>query len=82
MMVNGESNPQKPASEELLNQVEESLTAGPVRDLWLGVRAELAENGPGAVRTYLQSEFQRKTEHSRECTARIVSSVGRILPNA
>ena len=59
-MVNGESNPQKPVSEELLNQVEESLTAGPVRDLWLGVRAELAENGPGAVRTYLQSEFQRR----------------------
>ena len=59
-MATCESYPQQSASEEILTQVEESLAAGPVRDLWLGVRAELAENGPGAVRTYLQSEFQRR----------------------
>ena len=59
-MASCESNPQKSASEEIFTEVEESLAAGPVRDLWWGIRAELAENGPGAVRTYLQSEFLRR----------------------
>ena len=59
-MANPEAHAKKSASEEIFTQVEESLAAGPVRDLWLAVRAELAENGPGAVRTFLQSEFQRR----------------------
>ena len=59
-MASSESDLNKSASDEIFAQVEESLAPGPVRDLWLGVRAELAENGPGAVRTYLQSEFQRR----------------------
>ncbi len=59
-MASSESDLLKSASEEIFAQVEECLAPGPVRDLWLGVRAELAENGPGAVRTYLQSEFQRR----------------------
>ena len=59
-MANSESDLDKSASDEIFAQVEECLAAGSVRDLWLGVRAELAENGPGAVRTYLQSEFQRR----------------------
>ena len=61
-MASSESDLDKSASDadEIFAQVEECLAPGPVRDLWLGVRAELAENGPGAVRTYLQSEFQRR----------------------
>lgn len=59
-MASPESDLHESASDEIFARVEECLAPGAVRDLWLGVRAELAENGPGAVRTYLQSEFQRR----------------------
>ena len=36
------------------------MEAGGVRDLWLGIRQELAEGGPEAVRTYLASEYQTR----------------------
>lgn len=59
-MASSELNPRESASEEIFANVEETLEAGSVRDLWWSVRSELAEEGPGAVRTYLQSEFQRR----------------------
>lgn len=57
-MPDCEPKPTKSASEEILTQVEENLAPGSTRDLWWQVRSELAESGPEAVRTYLQSEYQ------------------------
>ena len=36
------------------------MEPGGVRDLWLNLRNELSEGGPEAVRTYLESEYQRR----------------------
>ena len=55
-----------PNSQELFQQVEEGLEPGSARDLWWGLRGELNEGGPGAVRTYLDAEFQGRETHLRE----------------
>ncbi len=36
------------------------MKPGGVRDFWWGLRQELAEGGPEAVRTYLESEYERR----------------------
>lgn len=59
-MTNSELGTSKSASDEIFANVEKSLDVGSTRDLWWSVRSELADNGPGAVRTYLQSEHQRR----------------------
>ena len=48
------------ASEQIFLQIEQDMEAGGVRDLWLSLRKELAEGGTEAVRTYLESEYQRR----------------------
>lgn len=47
-------------SEQIFRQIEQDMEASGVRDVWLGIRKELAEGGPEAVRTYLASEFQTR----------------------
>lgn len=48
------------ASEQILTQIEDNMEPGGVRDLWLSLRNELSEGGPEAVRTYLESEYERR----------------------
>ena len=48
------------ASEQIFRKIEQDMEAGGVRDLWLGIRKELAEGGPEAVRTYLASVYQTR----------------------
>ena len=48
------------ASEQIFSQIEQSLEAGGVRDVWQNLRKELAEGGMGNVRTYLDAEYQRR----------------------
>ena len=52
----GKSN--ESASEQIFSQVEDDMEPGGVRDLWWGLRQELAEGGPEGVRTYLESEYE------------------------
>ena len=59
-MTNSEDTPSPLGSEEIFTQVEENLLPGPVRDLWQSVRSELKHGGPESVKTYLQSEFERR----------------------
>ena len=59
-MPNEESKSVPSASEQIFSQIEQDLEAGGVRDLWMGLRKELAEGGPEAVRTYFDSEYQRR----------------------
>ena len=59
-MTNEESKPTLSASEQIFGQIEQELEAGGVRDLWLSLRKELSEGGPEGVRTYLESEYQRR----------------------
>ena len=59
-MSNEPSKSGQPASEQIFKQIEQDMEAGGVRDVWLGIRKELAEGGPEAVRTYLASEYQAR----------------------
>ena len=59
-MPKNESAPTQPASEQIFNQLEQSLEAGGVRDIWQNLRKELADGGTGNVRTYLDAEYQRR----------------------
>ena len=59
-MTNEESKPAQTASEQIFGQIEQELEAGGVRDLWLNLRKELSEGEPERVRTYLESEYQRR----------------------
>ena len=55
-----DSNPSKPASEEIFTQIEEDLNPGPLRDLWWSIRGELSDGGPQSVRSYLKAEYERR----------------------
>ena len=59
-MSNEEMKPTHSASEEIFGRIEQDLKPGGVRDLWMGLRKELSEGGPESVRTYLDSEYQRR----------------------
>ncbi len=59
-MLKDESVSTESASEQIFNQIEQSLEAGGVRDVWQNLRKELAEGGMGYVRTYLDAEYQRR----------------------
>ena len=59
-MSDEESKSTQSASEQIFGQIEQDLEPGGVRDLWLNIRKELSEGGPGAVRTYLESEYQSR----------------------
>ena len=59
-MPNEESNLRKSASDQILEQIEQHLEPGGVRDIWLSLRKELYEGGAESVRTYLASEYQRR----------------------
>ena len=59
-MPNYESKSTQSASEQIFGQIEQDLEPGGVRDLWLSLRKELSEGGPDGVRTYLESEYQRR----------------------
>lgn len=59
-MAKDDSLPTQPASEQIFSQIEQSLEAGGVRDIWQSLRKELAEGGTGNVRTYLDAEYQRR----------------------
>ncbi|MYC38429.1 MAG: hypothetical protein F4X66_16185 [Chloroflexi bacterium] len=54
------SNSVQSASEQIFSQIEQDMEAGRVRDVWVGIRKELAEGGSEAVRTYLASEYQTR----------------------
>ena len=59
-MSKDESKSSQSSSEQIFAQIEETMEPGGVRDLWLNLRNELSEGGPEAVRTYLESEYQRR----------------------
>ena len=59
-MLENESKPNQTGSEQIFGQIEQNLEAGGIRDLWLSLRNELAEGGPEAVRTYFESEYERR----------------------
>ena len=59
-MPNDESKSSQSAAEQIFAQIEENMEPGGIRDLWLSLRNELSEGGPEAVRTYLESEYQRR----------------------
>ena len=59
-MPDSECKPDESASEQIFVQLEENMEPGGVRDLWWSLRRELAEGGPEAVRTYLESEYERR----------------------
>lgn len=57
-MPDDQNKPSESASEQIFVQLEESMEPGGVRDLWLNIRRELNEGGPGFVRTYLDAEYE------------------------
>ena len=59
-MSESESNEKVVAAEEIFLRVEQSLAPGPVRDTWRRVQSEMAEGGPDAVRTLLETEFEKR----------------------
>lgn len=59
-MSNESINPSQSAAEQIFRQIEQALEAGEVRDLWLNLRSELADGGIEGVRTYLESEYERR----------------------
>lgn len=59
-MTDIERKPDQSGSEQIFVQIEEDLEPGDVRDLWLALREELKEGGPQRVRTYLESEYNRR----------------------
>ena len=59
-MQDSECKPDESASEQIFMQLEQDMEPGGVRDLWQSLRRELAEGGPEAVRTYLESEYDRR----------------------
>ena len=64
-------SPLGPDSQEVFRRVEESLTPGPVRDLWWSLRGELREAGPDGVRTYFDAEFRRRAELVRQAVIQL-----------
>ena len=50
----------QPAAEQIFGAVEQGMEGGEVRDLWLNVRSELDDGGIDSVRTYLESEYERR----------------------
>ena len=59
-MPEEQSRSAQSASEQIFRQIEQDMESGEVRDLWLNLRKELAEGGPEAVRTYLESEYRTR----------------------
>lgn len=59
-MPSKELIPTQSASEQIFSQIEQSLEAGGVRDVWQNLQKELAEGGIANVRTYLDAEYQRR----------------------
>ena len=59
-MPKNESVSTQSASEQIFSQIEQSLEAGGVRDVWQNLQKELAEGGMANVRTYLDAEYQRR----------------------
>ena len=55
------------AAEEIFLRVEQSLDPGPMRDMWRRMQSEMAEGGPDAVRTLLETEFESR--HGNVLTA-------------
>lgn len=52
------NKPDNPVSDEVFAQIEQDLSAGPVRDLWWSVRTELSEQSLEDAISLLDDEFQ------------------------
>ena len=48
------------ASRQVFEKIEQNLEAGGVRDMWQNIMKELEENGTDGVRSYLESEYERR----------------------
>ena len=59
-MPNGDDVSDPSASRQVFEQIEQNLEAGGGRDMWQNIRTELDENGTEGVRSYLDSEYQRR----------------------